>query len=199
MKKINLIIFYSVILLVICAYQTNAQTTVSLIDIQKSDIVIIKNRGTTTERRITMAVTPAGLVSAFGNPISTTTEYAEVDEVNLTVYTYSGAEFSFKGNLLVQFNITTSSYYTFRTSPIVISSNPNKFFFRVGDAVSKLQTAYPKAFNESKDGMLFFRLYSMTKRGTFPDPITFVRKDYDANFVISFDKGRGVITGFSYE
>ncbi|MBC5772627.1 hypothetical protein H8S95_01015 [Pontibacter sp. KCTC 32443] len=197
MKNSKLIILCLTAFLVSLFNLSLAQTvTLSQLDIQR--VAVAKNTGTTTGTKFYLNGTPSGLVSALGSALSVTTEYSEMNEVNQTVYKFNGAEFTFEGNTLVDFHISNSNYYVIINN-IVDSTNPFKYYFKVGDSLSRLSTLHSGSYNAKEEKRLFFQIYRTET--TYVEEfgkIKPVTKKILLDNALLFEHNSGVITGFYF-
>jgi len=172
--------------------RANAQIEILHDELQIDQIAILKNSRKTSKPPFTLSGTPSGLVAAFGKPLSTTTEYAEIGNVNLTYYKYNGAEFAFYRNSLVYFHINNANF-SIRTQTPAWVNEPEKFYFKIGDSVKRVQTIYPKSFKNNRDGRLFFGLYKLTTDSKIG--VTSQTR-YDTSFLFFFKDG--ILTDINY-
>jgi len=194
MKNKKYVVLFNFAVLLFSLYnRANAQIEILHDELQIDQIAILKNSGKTSKATFTLSGTPAGLVAAFGKPLGITNEYVEIDAVNHNHYKYNGAEFAFYKNLLVYFRITNTNFIIRTQTPAPVKE-PDKFYFKIGDPVKRVQTIYPKSFKYNQGGRLFFGLYKLT---TDPKTGITARTRYDTSFLFFFKDG--ILTDINYE
>lgn len=155
MKTYEIALIYLAFLLISFFNKAEAQ---SLNKLDFDQIAVKKNTGTTTGSKYCPRGTSSSLVAALGKPMSITTEYSEIDEVDMTVYNYNGAKFYFIEGYGHGFNITSNNYHIV-TNSTLDSEDSLKNYYKVGDPVSKVQANYPDSYNSRDKNRIFFRLY----------------------------------------
>src|SRR5690349_12479732 len=108
MKKIKSILFYLLVLLAVRLSPVYAQETEELHEfneLQVDKIFIAKSNPKAANQKFNMTSNSASLVKAFGPPTTKTIEFAEMDQVDFTVYRYPGAEISFYQDKVIYFRI----------------------------------------------------------------------------------------------
>ncbi|MDQ4139863.1 MAG: hypothetical protein M3142_05005 [Bacteroidota bacterium] len=167
MKKVNFILFYILVVLVVGlspALGQDGEPEEEFDELQFNKILIVKNSGKSANQKFNIIGNSASLVKAFGPPKSKTIEFAEMDQVNFTVFRYLGAEISFYQDKVIYFRIKGPEFKVLTPIP----SNPdNKFTIQIGKPISQLKTTYPKSYKAlNSDGVLFFWLYNLTSNKT---------------------------------
>jgi len=188
-NKKKVIVVCLVVWLYALCHSIFAQTGITPNALQLDQIAILKTGGKNSEPAFNPLGTPSGLIKALGKPLSITQEYAEIDDIYLTVYKYNGAEFAFNRNYLVDFQITNDNFIVRTPSP-GRTNKTDMFNFRVGDPASRVQKIYPQSFKANQDGRIFFRLYTLTKN---PNTNISTRTNLDASFLFVIEDG--VLTG----
>ncbi|QMU28735.1 hypothetical protein [Adhaeribacter radiodurans] len=159
MKKKYFILFYFLLLLIPKINPVYAQETEELHEfdeLQVDKVIIAKSNGKASNQKFNMTSNSASLVKAFGPPTSKTIEFAEMDQVDFTVYRYPGAEISFYQDKVIYFRIKGPEFKV-----LAPTTGTNKFSIQVGKPISGLKPVFPKSYkNLNSDGVLFFWLYS---------------------------------------
>lgn len=92
---------------------------------------------------IELGDTTSDIVAKFDAPNFTENVYWEMDEITVTYYHYTGAEFHFHEKKLISFKFTTATY----------SLNLGSFEIKVGNNISSFATPFPKSYtNRSSEG-----------------------------------------------
>ncbi|PSR52583.1 hypothetical protein AHMF7605_03095 [Adhaeribacter arboris] len=156
MKNLNLLLLYLLVCLVAGLAPVYGQETEEFDELQFDKILIAKSASKSLNAKFNIAGNSASLVKAFGPPKSKTIEFAEMDQVNFTVYRYPGAEISFYQDKVIYFRIKGPEFKV-----MAPASESNKFLIQVGNPISQLKTVYPKSYKSlNSDGVLFFLLYN---------------------------------------
>lgn len=153
MRKFNLILCCLFLLTAaICSVQAQ-EPDVNELAVDK--ITIVKSTGK-SNKSFKITGTEASLIAAFGKPLSKTVEFAEMDQVDFTVYRYKGGEFSFYADTLYYFRITGPAFQ------VLTPTSGAKYSLKVGDTISKMKAVYPKTYKaRNSENVFFFWLYQL--------------------------------------
>ena len=84
--------------------------------------------------------TKAQVISKLGTPTKQTTEFNEMDEVDMLVLHYGESMVYLENNEVKSFQIKDSSLYL----------TYDNLTLRIGDSIDKLKKAFPKSYNKGK-------------------------------------------------
>jgi len=164
MKKFNSTLLYFLVMFLAGVSPVFGQEDKEFDEIQFDKIHIVKATGKSANQKFNVASNSASLVKAFGPPKTKTIEFAEMDQVNFTVYRYTGAEISFYQDKVIYFRIKGPEFKILAPTPANPATN---FTIQVGNPISKLKDVYPKSYTAlNSDGVLFFWLYNLTTNKT---------------------------------
>ncbi|QNF35602.1 hypothetical protein HUW51_23905 [Adhaeribacter swui] len=157
MKKLHQLLF-CLILITTAVFSAKAQEP-DVDELAADKIAIVKNNSKTS-KAFKISGTPANLLAAFGKPKSKTVEFAEMDQVDFTVYRYNGGEFSFYADTLYYFRITGPAFQVLTPK---LAGGSAKYTLKVGDQTSKMKTVYPKTYQaRNSENVFFFWLYQLS-------------------------------------
>lgn len=195
MKTLQFIILYVAMLLAF--YKEAVAQTISLSELDVSKVAITKNTGsppTSSASKFYLLGTPASLTTALGNPLTTTTQYSEMDKNYYTEYIYDGAAFVFVDNKLTDFHISNSNFYVI-TNTVIHVNDPYRYCYKVGDDLNRVATSYPTSYNNKEPKRLFFQLYKIV---TTWSSGRFVLTKQMLDAALLFEHNNSSITGFYY-
>jgi hypothetical protein len=197
MKTIQRVALLLALILFAFVYTAEAQyPTLDILDYNK--IAVTKNIGKPTAKgnKFYPGESIASLVAAFGKPQNISTQYAEIYEVDMTVYKYEGAEFYFIDGYLAGAHISGPGFY-FITDTTVVSGDPYKHYYKVGDSLNRVQSSYPASYKAKREERVFLGLYEMV--ATNPDSSDKPKNEKRMlDDVVTFGHENGKISGFYF-
>ncbi len=129
-------IFWSLIITLIItsgAFFAKSQTssTIDFLFLNQFDLSIA---GTPASSINTILLGESAFLQKFGSPASSSTEYSEEEEGNMTHYAYNGADIWYMNDALQSMNITSPNY-SFQLS--------NGSSIKVGDNINLVSSIFP--------------------------------------------------------
>jgi hypothetical protein len=171
MKKKILIGFITLLVITSVAFLAKSQTnaTIDFLTINQFDL----NRTGTSLSTNTILLSESDFLQKFGTAVTSTTEYSEENELNMTHYSYTGADVWYANDELQAINITSSNF-AFQMS--------NGTVIKVGDNIASVSNIFPSSWsNKQFTNQVFVGLR---------DQIGVV----DSNLVFQFDTNTNLIT-----
>ncbi len=137
------------------------------IDIEPSEIIVRKT-GLAMTNNITYGNTVQEMITAFGQPTSTNTQYWEMLEKTVNVYNYgTDASFTFEDGKLRTIDLYSSIFYIGKVGHLV--------YIKIGENTSTLQQKFATAYAERADGKIYI----------FIGIAEFLLVKYDSNNIIT--------------
>lgn len=170
MKK-KILIGFTVLVITSIAFFAKSQTsgTIDFLTISQFDLT----RTGTSPSTNTILLGESDFLQKFGSAATTSTEYAEEDDSNMTHYNYNGADVWYENDELIAINITSPNFAFEMTNGTVI---------KVGDNIASVGNLFPTSWsNKQFTNQVFVGLN---------DQIGVV----DANLVFEYDTNTNLIT-----
>lgn len=155
------------IVLLSLALMLSSTLSYAQIDIEPSEIIVRKT-GLAMTNNITYGNTVQEMITAFGQPTSTNTQYWEMDEKTVNVYHYgTDASFTFEDGKLRVIKLFSSLFYIGKVGHLL--------YIKIGENISTLEQKFGTAYAERADGKIYI----------FIGIAEFLFVEYDSNNIIT--------------